>query len=51
MTTVKLDYFEGLVSLINRKHNLKLSVELRGNEITLNSEKGRVFGTTDPTTF
>lgn len=49
---LKLDYFEGLVSSINKKYKYELSIGQQGSQIELRSAKGnRVFGTEDPITF
>ena len=48
---VKLDYFIGLVSSINKKYKYGLSVEEHNNQIELRSKKGRVYGTNDPIKF
>jgi transposase len=51
MTALKLDYFSGMVTSINKKLKTELSVVIENGEITLKSKKGRVFGTPDPNTF
>lgn len=48
---LKLDYFEGLVSSINKKYKYELTIKQQGSQIELFSAKGRVFGTTDPNDF
>ena len=47
----KLDYFEGLVSSINKKYGYKFSVSTEHDQVQLIGSKGRIFGTSNPAIF